>query len=63
MMAPSNPELTIKVRWSGPISCLTKCGTTIPMKPIPPDTATAIPVAAATAKIALFFKFCVATPM
>ena len=53
--APSRAALGNRLWWSGPVARRNRCGTTMPMKPMPPETATAAPVAPATARIEVFF--------
>ena len=61
-IAPPTAEPGRTYRWSAPPISRMRCGTTSPMKPMPPAADTAAPTISATPKIAHRFKESVETP-
>src|SRR5882672_1851790 len=61
--APKQAVAGNRKRWPGPISRRNRCGTTMPTKPMTPDTETAAPAASATNTMAVCLRRSTAMPM
>ena len=62
ILAPNKAHPGSKKRWSGPNLSRRRCGTTKPMNPIMPATATQAPTARATCSRISFFIFSISKP-